>query len=98
MVRADVLDYDLQRQLYSKLKDFKPMPACFDPKFVAGNQSARADNIIKGTKQESLEQLRQDIKYAPSSSVPCPIYFESILEIMISMDNSKYVIEFYNIY
>jgi len=62
MHRADVLDADLQHQLRPHLKDMKPMKACFDPNFVAANQEARADNLIEGTKQECLEQIRKDIK------------------------------------
>ena len=72
MVRADVFDADLQRQLYPKLKDLKPMKACFDPSFIAGNQGARADNVIKGTKQEALDQIRADIRSSSSSNVSIP--------------------------
>jgi len=68
MVRADVFDHDLQRQLYDKLKDFRPMPACFDPSFIAGNQGARADNVINGTKQEALDQIRADIRNFKSAN------------------------------
>jgi len=62
MHRADVFDADLQRQLVSHLKDMKPMAACFDPSFVAANQETRADNLISGTKQDSLERIRHDIR------------------------------------
>jgi len=62
MVRADVFDSDLQRQLYPMLKDMMPMKACFDPNFIAGNQGARADNVIEGTKAQALERIREDIR------------------------------------
>jgi len=62
MERADVFDADLQRQLREHLKSIVPMKGYFDPNFVAGNQTARADNIIQGTRKEALEQLRQDIR------------------------------------
>ena len=56
MERARVLDWDLQRQLRPHLEGMRPLPAVFDPEFVAANQAGRADNVIKGTKQEQLEQ------------------------------------------
>ena len=62
MERARVLDWDLQRQLRPHLEGMRPLPAAFDPEFVAANQANRADNVIKGTKQEQLEQLRRDIR------------------------------------
>ena len=34
----------------------------YDPAFIAANQEARADNIVKGTKQEQLEVIRQQIR------------------------------------
>jgi len=68
MVRADVFDHDLQTQLYPKLKEMKPMRSCFDPSFVAGNQGARADNVIQGTKQDALNQIRADIRNFKSAN------------------------------
>lgn len=62
MERADVLDADLQRQLAPHLVGIVPLPACFDNSFVAANQEDRADNVIKGSKQEALEKIRQDIR------------------------------------
>jgi myo-inositol-1-phosphate synthase len=61
MVRADVLDADLQRQVYPILETMKPMKSCFDPNFIAANQEERADNVIEGTKQDALDQIRKDI-------------------------------------
>lgn len=62
MKRADVLDSDLQRQLAPHMEKLKPMPSWFDPDFIAANQSERADNVIKGTKQQALEQIRADLR------------------------------------
>lgn len=62
MKRAQVLDIDLQKQLYPMLKDLKPKPSIYAPDFIAANQEARADNLIEGTKQEQLDQLRKDIR------------------------------------
>ena len=45
-----VLDWELQRQLVPYMKEQVPLPGIFDPDFIAANQDARADNIIKGSK------------------------------------------------
>lgn len=62
MRRAAVLDVGLQEQLYDQLSALKPRPSIYDPDFIAANQSERADNLIKGTKFEQYEQVRQDIR------------------------------------
>jgi len=62
MERAQVLDYDLQRQLKPLMKDLKPLPTVFDPDFIAANQADRATNVLKGSKQEKLDQLRKNIR------------------------------------
>ncbi|KAJ0407542.1 hypothetical protein P43SY_006860 [Pythium insidiosum] len=62
MKRAEVLDYDLQRQLYPMMKDIKPLPSIYYPDFIAANQADRADNVLKGSKQENLEQIRKQIR------------------------------------
>jgi len=62
MERAQVLDYDLQRQVAPYMKDIVPLPAIYLPDFIAANQSDRANNLISGTKQEMVEKLRKDIR------------------------------------
>jgi myo-inositol-1-phosphate synthase len=63
MERAQVLDYDLQRQLVPYMRDMKPLPSIYYPDFIAANQSERADNVIPGTdKAAHLERIRQDIR------------------------------------
>lgn len=62
MQRAQVLDVELQDQLYKDLSALKPRPSIYDPDFIAANQNDRADNLIKGTKFEQYEQLRRDIR------------------------------------
>lgn len=62
MERAQVLDYDLQRQLIPHLKDLTPLPSVYFPDFIAANQSDRADNVLPGKKQDLLNHLRQDIR------------------------------------
>jgi len=62
MKRAKVLDIDLQNKLYPHLKDLAPLPSIYAPDFIAANQEARADNLIKGTKQQQLDQIRKDIR------------------------------------
>ena len=34
----------------------------YDPAFIAANQEARADNIIKGSRQEQVDTVRQQIR------------------------------------
>jgi len=62
MRRAEVLDVQLQDKLYDRMTSMKPLPAVFALDFVAANQSERADNVIKGTKKEAVEQVRKDIR------------------------------------
>jgi len=62
MERAKVLDWDLQRQLIPYMKELKPLPSIYIPDFIAANQKDRANNLIKGTKWEMMEKLRQDIR------------------------------------
>jgi len=61
MKRSKVLDVDIQKQLYPYMKEIKPLPSVYFPDFIAANQSERANNILSGTKQEQMNQLRQDI-------------------------------------
>jgi myo-inositol-1-phosphate synthase len=62
MKRAQVLDIQLQNQLYPYMKDIVPMPSVYFPDFIAANQGVRADHVLQGmTKQQQLEQIRRDI-------------------------------------
>ncbi len=56
------MDYDLQRQLKSHLSKLVPRPSIYHKDFIAANQEERADNVIGGTKQEQLEQVRPIIQ------------------------------------
>jgi myo-inositol-1-phosphate synthase len=62
MARAQVLDYDLQRQLAPHMEQMVPLPSIYIPSFIAANQSERANNIIEGTKQQQMEKIRADIR------------------------------------
>ena len=44
------------------MKEQVPLPGIYDPDFIAANQDTRADNIIKGTRSEQVEQVRQQIR------------------------------------
>lgn len=37
-------------------------PGIYDPEFIAANQEARADNLIKGSRSEQLEVVRGQIR------------------------------------
>lgn len=62
MARAKVLDIDLQRKLEPYMEKLKPLPSIYYPDFIAANQADRADNVLTGSKQDNLEQVRQDIR------------------------------------
>ncbi|WVO20204.1 uncharacterized protein IAS62_001497 [Cryptococcus decagattii] len=63
MLRAKVLEWDLQRQLIPLMEDIKPLPSIYYPDFIAANQADRADNLIPGDdKKAHLEHIRADIR------------------------------------
>ncbi|WOG81847.1 hypothetical protein DCAR_0101001 [Daucus carota subsp. sativus] len=62
MTRGRVLDIDLQKQLRSFMESMVPLPAIYDPDFIAANQGSRANNVIKGTKKQQLEHIIKDIR------------------------------------
>ncbi|KAI8903796.1 hypothetical protein EDD86DRAFT_195309 [Gorgonomyces haynaldii] len=62
MERAQVLEFDLQRQLAPMMQQMKPLPSIYYPDYIAANQGERADNVLGGTKQEQLEKIRKDIR------------------------------------
>ncbi|KAI8328362.1 hypothetical protein BC941DRAFT_363811 [Chlamydoabsidia padenii] len=63
MERAQVLEYDLQRQVYDELAKITPLPSVYYPDFIAANQFDRADNLIPGTdKRAHVNHIRQDIR------------------------------------
>ena len=63
MARAQVLDYDLQRQVAPLMKEMgAPLPSIYYPDFIAANQEDRADNVIQGeNKWEHVQRIRKDI-------------------------------------
>jgi len=44
------------------MKNIIPLPSIYIPDFIAANQADRANNLIKGTREEQLAQLRKDIR------------------------------------
>lgn len=64
MARAQVLDWDLQRQVAPYMAALgSPMPSIYYPDYIAANQEARADNVISGSdKQAHVEHIRVDIR------------------------------------
>ncbi|KAL6641126.1 hypothetical protein ACP70R_019307 [Stipagrostis hirtigluma subsp. patula] len=62
MARAKVLDIGLQKQLRHFMEPMVPLPGIFNPDFVAANQGSRANNVIKGSKKEQVEQIKKDIR------------------------------------
>jgi myo-inositol-1-phosphate synthase len=77
MRRAQVLEFDLQRQLAPLMAEYKPLPSIYYPSYINANQEERADNVIPGSdKQAHLEQVRllcvvflsSKLTFSPSSS------------------------------
>ncbi len=63
MHRAQVLDWDLQRQVSPYMSKIKPLPSIYYPDYIAANQSERADNVILGNhKKDHVEHIRSDIR------------------------------------
>lgn len=63
MARAQVLDYDLQRQVAPLIADLKPLPSIYYPTWINANQDERADNLMTGSnKLEHMNQIRKDIR------------------------------------
>ncbi|CDK25165.1 unnamed protein product [Kuraishia capsulata CBS 1993] len=72
MSRAQVLEYDLQRQLAPTMEKIVPLPSIYYPDFIAANQDERADNCLnrdlhtgevstKG-KWAHVQKIREDIR------------------------------------
>ncbi len=95
MERARVLDYDLQMQLWDDMKKMTPLPSVYDPAFIAANQAERADNCIKGTKMEQVEQIRKDITDFKSANgldsvvVLWTANTERYADVMVGMNDTK---------
>lgn len=68
MRRAQVLDWDLQEQLWEHMKALKPRPSVYMHDFIANNQSTRVDNVILGSRADQLEKIRSDIRDFRSKS------------------------------
>ncbi|KAF5280261.1 hypothetical protein FQA39_LY18084 [Lamprigera yunnana] len=66
--RAQVLDPLLQQQLKEHLETLKPRPSIYDLDFIATNQADRANNVLKGSKKDVVEQICRDIADFKSKS------------------------------
>ncbi|CAM9132826.1 unnamed protein product, partial [Ectocarpus fasciculatus] len=62
MRRAEVLDFDLQRNLAPHMEGLVPLPSIYYPDFIAANQSDRADNVLPGSKKDHLVEIRNNIR------------------------------------
>ena len=52
--RAQVLETDLVNKLKDHLSSIVPMPAAFNPDYIAANQSDRVNSTMKGTNIEVI--------------------------------------------
>ena len=64
MERAQVLEYDLQRQVAPYMREMgAPLPSVYYADYIAANQAERADNVLPGSdKQSHVEQVRKAIR------------------------------------
>lgn len=62
MRRAEVLDWNLQEQLYQHMSNLVPLPAIYKPDFIAANQESRANNVLEGSNQQLVDQVRAQIR------------------------------------
>jgi myo-inositol-1-phosphate synthase len=62
MERAQVFDFELQKQLVPAMRGLVPLPGIYDPSFIAANQADRADNLIKGTKRQQMDTVRAQLR------------------------------------
>ena len=60
--RARVLEPTLIEQLRGDLERIRPLPAALNGEFIAANQADRADNVVRGTNEDVIARLRQDIR------------------------------------
>ncbi|NXW78083.1 INO1A synthase, partial [Hirundo rustica] len=68
MRRAEVLEWPLQEQLWPHMEKMKPRPSIYIPEFIAANQEERADNVLRGSMAQQVEQIRRDIRDFKESS------------------------------
>ncbi|CAH6718424.1 inositol-3-phosphate synthase [[Candida] jaroonii] len=64
MKRAQVLDVNLQKQLYPYIEDIEPLSSIYYPDFIALNQKERADNVsnVKSDGSVDLENKWKDVE------------------------------------
>ena len=55
---SKVLDWNLQEQLYQHMSNLVPLPAIYKPDFIAANQESRANNVLEGSNQQLVDQVR----------------------------------------
>lgn len=75
---AQVLDFELQRQLVPYMKEYAPLPGIYDPDFIAANQDTRADNVVSGSKKEQLETIQRDIRAFKEQSQVCELFISVV--------------------
>lgn len=62
MQKSKVLDFDLQCKLIPLMETMQPLPSMYYPDFIAANQCDRASNVLHGTKEENLTEVRAQIR------------------------------------
>lgn len=64
MDRAGVLEPTLKALVRDEMAGMVPLPGVYYPDFLAGNQAARADNVLPGSRAstEHVERIRADVR------------------------------------
>ncbi|KAG8383489.1 hypothetical protein BUALT_Bualt04G0018600 [Buddleja alternifolia] len=93
MGRAKVLDIDLQQQLKPYMEHMVPLPGIYDPDFIAANQGSRANNVIKGTKKEQVQQLIKDIRIVVLWTANTESYSNVVVGLNDTMENLMALVE-----
>ena len=67
LLQAQILDYDLVRQVRDEMNQTKVFRGVYDPRFIGGSQHATATHVLTSeeapTDSEALKCLRADIRY-----------------------------------
>ena len=62
VARSKVLSWEIQEKLTHHLSELEPLPSPYFPEWMPNPLPERADNLLQGTKQEILEEIRRNIR------------------------------------
>ena len=59
MERSEVMDIDLLKELYGRMKTLTPLPSIYLPEFIADNQAEVSDKVLAQLKSDLVDQSRE---------------------------------------